>query len=176
MNVMKMRAMKVIKKLFSQYFVSVPQKQKNCFPCVNLCHHGEFASMVPKIVLAIDYGDVQILSWPWYHMSKVRVQHLAMVVDKISKLIEDVMDEFLPHESHGSLWKKLCDHYVKVVDPVTKEFGEENVDDDILHRMKNMLFKFHRGRVVQNGEGIGILSAQSIGETSTQLSVNIFIP
>ena len=84
------------------------------------------------------------------------------------------MDEFPIRESHGSLWKKLCDHYAKVVDPVAKEFGGENLDDDILHRMKNMLSKFHRGRMVQNGEGIGILSVQSIGETSTQLSLNSF--
>ena len=36
-NAVKMRVMKVIKKnSFSEYFVSVAQTQKNCFPYVNL--------------------------------------------------------------------------------------------------------------------------------------------
>ena len=80
---------------------------------------------------------------------------------KILKLIEDVMDEFAELET--LLWKKLCDHYAKMVDPVIKEF-DEGLDDDILNRVKGMLPKFHRDRMVQNGEDVGILSAQSIGE------------
>ena len=50
-----------------------------------------------------------------------------------------------------------------MVDPVIKEF-DEGLDDDILNRVKGMLSKFHRDSMVQNGEGVGILSAQSIGE------------
>ena len=89
----------------------------------------------------------------------------------ISKLIEDVIDEFA--EPQTLLWEKLYDHYAKMVDSVTKEFNE-GLDDDILNRVRGMLSKFHCDRMVQNGEGVGILSAQSIGETSSQLSLNFF--
>ena len=50
-----------------------------------------------------------------------------------------------------------------MVGPVIKEF-DEGLDNDILNRVKGMLPKFHRDSMVQNGEGVGILSAQFIGE------------
>ena len=102
---------------------------------------------------------------------KPGVPNTMKFVDKILKLIEDVIDEFA--ELQTFLWKKLDDHYARMVDPVVKEFNE-GLDDDILDKVKGMLFKFYRDRMVQNREGVGILSAQSIGETSTQLSLNSF--
>ena len=90
---------------------------------------------------------------------------------KILKLAEDMIDEFA--EPQTLLWKKLCNHYAKMVDPVIKEFNE-GLDDDILNRVKIKLSTFHRDRMVKNGEEVGILFAQSIGETSTQLSLNSF--
>ena len=60
-----------------------------------------------------------------------------------------------------------------MVDPIIKEFND-SLDDDILNRVKIKLSTFHRNRIVKNGEEVGILFAQSIGETSTQLSLNSF--
>ena len=58
---------------------------------------------------------------------------------KILKLIEDVIYEFA--EPQTLLWKKLCDHYAKMVDHVIKEF-HEGLDDDILYSVKGMLLNF----------------------------------
>ena len=58
---------------------------------------------------------------------------------KILKLIANEIDEFAKPQT--LLWKKIYDHYAKMVDPVIKEFNE-GLADDILNRVKSICLNF----------------------------------
>ena len=55
-----------------------------------------------------------------------------------------------------------------------QEFGNTATSIEVLERVKTMLEKYHNARKTVNGDAVRILAVQSIGEASTQLSLNSF--
>ena len=68
----------------------------------------------------------------------------------------------------------LINEYVSMVEPAVQEFGDTTISIEVLKRVKIILEKYHNARKTVNGDAVGILASQSIGEASTQLSLNSF--
>ena len=91
-----------------------------------------------------------------------------MIHDENNVLMDDelvVIRDFLRKSKHACLYTRMN---------ILVDLSCWIIYEVIILKEPTDSLKFHRGIMVQNGEGIGILSAQSIGETRTELLVTSF--
>jgi DNA-directed RNA polymerase subunit A" len=92
--------------------------------------------------------------------------------DEIKSIIEQLGNEF-PHH-HETLLRQSFLH--KFLDPIEKELETQKIVDhpDYIQMLTKQLVKKTRESIIQPGEAVGIICAQSIGERQTQLTLNSF--
>jgi len=62
----------------------------------------------------------------------------------------------------------------KIVDNIAKALADKNVNDAIIERVANEALKEYEKSMVDAGEAVGIIAAQSIGEPGTQMTMRTF--
>jgi DNA-directed RNA polymerase beta' subunit len=96
----------------------------------------------------------------------------SLTVEEIDAILSDV-DQHLPQ----FLPKDLSEGYIKkIVIPLRNQLLKVQVVDhpDILPRLRQSIHDSIQRSIVQAGEGVGVICAQSIGERQTQLTLNSF--
>lgn len=118
------------------------------------------------------------------YMQKFKPEKLENVIDTSSvkesikkkeiTIDETLLNKFQPWKYLGAisekLYEKMNDYLIK--DPDHKFRVEKNKISR--SKFKNVIFLNYLNSLIQPGEAVGVLAAQSIGEPSTQMTLNTF--
>lgn len=80
---------------------------------------------------------------------------------------EPVNSQFSPHSFFGSVSESIQNMF-------NKHLKSSNINDELEEDVKNMLYSKSMQSLADPGEPVGLLAAQSIGEPSTQMTLNTF--
>ena len=120
------------------------------------------------------------------YMQKFKPEKIENVIDTSSVkaaikkkeiTVEDtLLNKFEPWKYLGSIsekiYEKMNDYLVK--DPDHKFKVEDESKRISRSKFKNVIFLNYLNSLIQPGEAVGVLAAQSIGEPSTQMTLNTF--
>lgn len=98
-------------------------------------------------------------------MRKIKPEEIQQIVSKLAEQFPVL------HE------QKLRDSFIhKFLDPIEKELQTQEIVDHpgYIQKLTEILIQKTRESMIQPGEAVGILCAQSIGERQTQLTLNSF--
>ena len=92
--------------------------------------------------------------------------------ERLLRLIRDAVVDGAQETTRTDM---LVNEYTKMIQPAIDEFGPERLlDRELIDELSRLFSSYHNSRKTVNGDAVGILAAQSIGETGTQLSLNSF--
>ena len=86
--------------------------------------------------------------------------------------IEDILDFIKPNKSIPIATAKSIVHITK--EKFRKQLKNKKIYPEIISELKKQLEKKYRESLIQPGESVGIIAAQSIGEKQTQSTLNTF--
>nr|XP_009859137.1 DNA-directed RNA polymerase I subunit RPA1-like [Ciona intestinalis] len=122
-------------------------------------------------------GSQSVIKQAWMGME---VEEKAKFEDKSSKLIlpDAVISQYRPDLYFGSISDNFYNEMSKYVkkNPLNLPEEEDNKKSRVpsLNRLQTLLKMRYQRSLCQPGESVGLLAAQSIGEPSTQMTLNTF--
>lgn len=98
------------------------------------------------------------------------------IVDKISKsqLPDSIISQFRPDSYYGSISENFHQRLNNLSLFNPSNLPKDSKDELTLNRLQTLLKMRYQRCLVEPGESVGLIAAQSVGEPSTQMTLNTF--